>query len=94
MTTSILERPACICYEQCASHTDSLAQRRADALDRLISLLEGSSLTLSRYCLAVGDSENHQLRRIARLRAARAVYALSSGVMNQIGTSAYMRPCR
>ena len=89
--TTVLALPAHHYRPICASHNDSLAQRRTDALDRLVALLEGNAPSLQRHCLAAGDSESHRLRRLARLRVAHAAYALSSGIMEQTGSGAWMR---
>ena len=90
MMTTVLALPAHHCRPICASPAESLAQRRTDALDRLLALLEGNSPALQRRCLAAGDSESHRLRRLARLRVAHASYALSSGIMQQTGKGAWV----
>ena len=70
--------------------SESLTQKRADALERLIALLEGEGSPFRQRRQPTGESEANQMSLMARLRAAHASYAIASGVVVQIRPGAYV----
>jgi hypothetical protein len=91
MRISMKKLPGCKRLERCIPLSASLAQERADALERLVTLLEGSETPLRLRHIPAEENETSQLQRMARLRAAHASYALSSGLVPREGQGAWIR---
>ena len=65
--------------------------RREEALNRLISLLQASSPEGQRPSQHQSGRPRGPLSQLARLRAAHAVYALSTGLMERTAEGAWIR---
>jgi hypothetical protein len=91
MKTSTRTLPGRKREERRALLSQAMTQQRADALERLIALLEGGNSPFRQRRIPTGESEANQMSRVARLRAAHAAYALTSGVVPQMGTGAWLR---
>jgi hypothetical protein len=57
----------------------SLEARQTEALERLLALLEQGEPRLRRIPVPTGRGDEASLRRLTRLRAAHAAYALKTG---------------
>lgn len=91
MRTVNRKLPGCRRQKKQVPPSASLAQKRVEALERLVSLLEGDNSPIRQRRIPVGDSETNQMQRLAHLRAAHASYALSSGLVPKAGQGAWLR---
>ncbi len=71
--------------------TRPLACQRAEALSRLVALLESVDADGQPLQRAALDCGADSLSQLSRLRAAHATYALASGVMQRVGVGAWSR---
>ncbi len=65
--------------------------KRVEAVERLIALLERSAFPARPHRIGVRPGRVDTRSLLERLRAARAVYVLSSGVVARTGPGAYTR---